>query len=185
MESYISPKATLFTRTIGESAIDRLLTGYKKLAAKGDVKAEIAAEDLQSFLTASTMAGMAAGNAGLGAVHALSQPLGVVCSVSHKKANYLVFEEVFAAYRRLDADISALEEVLKTTLGCDRRDVWKSLFELLECVLPRQPLREFGVNEDGCREMAGWAVRGGQRFLSNNPLPISQEMIGDIYKNCM
>ncbi|MDR1377727.1 MAG: iron-containing alcohol dehydrogenase [Synergistaceae bacterium] len=188
MEAYISPNSTLFTRTVVESAIERLLTGYKKLAETGGVKAEIVSDDLQSFLTASTMVGMVAGNAGL--VHALSHPISATCNVPHRKANYLIFEEVFATYRRLNADTSSLEAMLRTLLSCGQRDVtgsdvWKSLFGLLACVSPRQTLREFGVNEAGCREMARWTVREGQRFLSDNPLPISQEVIEDIYRNCI
>ena len=61
----------------------------------------------------------------------------------------------------------------------------ENLFGLLARVLPRRPLREFGVDETRCREMAASAVRGQQRFLGNNPLPISQEIAEDIYKKCV
>jgi 4-hydroxybutyrate dehydrogenase len=185
MESYVSPEATLLTQTIGESAIERILTGYKKLAERGSAENEFSPDDAQSFLTASAMAGIAAGGAGVGAVHGLSRPVSAMCGVSCGKAHYLIFEEVFAAYRRLNADISSLEDVLGGILNCGRHDVWENLFGLLARVLPRQPLREFGADEARCGEMAALAVREQQRFLSNNPLPISREIIGDIYKKCM
>jgi 4-hydroxybutyrate dehydrogenase len=185
MESYVSPEATAFTQTVGESAMERILTGYKKLAEKNGAKDAIPPNDLQSFLTASAMAGMAAGGAGSGIAHALSRPVSALCGVSLGKAHHLIFEEVFTAYRRLNADTSSLEEALSAILSCGREDVWENLFELLARVLPRQPLREFGVDEARCREMASLAVRERRQPLSAGPLKISGEVIEDIYKKCM
>jgi 4-hydroxybutyrate dehydrogenase len=188
MESYVSPEATIFTRTVGESAMERILTGYKKVAEKEDAKNAISAissNDLQSFLTASAMAGMAVGSAGAGIAHTLSRPVSALCGVSRGKAHYLIFEEVFAAYRRQHVDTSSLEGVLKTILNCGCYDVWENLFGLLARVLPRQPLREFGVDEARCREMAELATQGQQRCPNGNPLQISREVIEDIYQKCI
>ena len=137
MESYVSPEATLFTRTIGESAMERILTGYKKLVEEGSAENGFLPDDVQSFLTASAMAGIAAGGAGVGAVHGLSRPVSAVRGVSSEKAHHLIFEEIFAACRRSNADISPLEAVLGAILNCGRRDVWDNLFGLLARVLPR------------------------------------------------
>jgi 4-hydroxybutyrate dehydrogenase len=142
-------------------------------------------KDMHPFLKASTMAGVAFGNAGCGAVHALSYPIGAIYHVPHGKANYLVFQEVFAAYRRLKADFSALEDVLKDILGCDGKEIWEKLFGLLSNVLSRQPLRELGIDENKCLEMAVSVIQGQQRLLKNNPVFVSQEVIGEIYKSCL
>jgi 4-hydroxybutyrate dehydrogenase len=184
-ESYLSPKANVFTRTIGETAMRYILKGYQELVDTGKAKNKTLPDDLQSFLTASTMAGIAFGNAGVGAVHALSYPIGAIYHVPHGKANYLVFQEVFAAYRRLKADFSALENVLKGILGCEQKDVWEKLFGLLSHVLSRQPLHELGIDESKCLEMAVSVIQGQQRLLNNNPVPLSQEVIGGIYKSCL
>jgi 4-hydroxybutyrate dehydrogenase len=185
VESYVSPKANVFTRTIGESAMERILKGYQELVSEGKAKNKTLPKDLQSFLTASTMAGIAFGNAGVGAVHALSYPIGAIYHVPHGKANYLVFEEVFTAYRRLNANFTALEGVLGKILGSSRSEVWRTLFELLSNVLGRQPLHELGIDEKKCSEMAESVIQGQQRLLVNNPVPLSQEIIAGIYKSCM
>jgi 4-hydroxybutyrate dehydrogenase len=185
VESYVSPKADVFTRTLGEAAMKRILEGYRELVDTGKAKDKTLPKDLQSFLTASTMAGISFGNAGVGAVHALSYPIGAIYHVPHGKANYLVFEEVFAAYRRLKADFSPLEGVLKTILNCGQGEVWEKLFGLLSHVLSRQPLRELGIDESKCLEMAASVIQGQQRLLNNNPIPVSQEVIGEIYKSCL
>jgi 4-hydroxybutyrate dehydrogenase len=165
--------------------MERILTGYKKLAGREGAKSAISPNDLQSFLTASAMAGMAAGGAGAGLAHALSWPVSALCGVSRGKAHHLIFEEVFAAYRRLNADTSSLEEVLSAILNCGRSGVWENLSGLLARILPRQPLREFGVDETRCREMASLAVRERRQPLSGGPFKISGEIIEDIYKKCM
>ena len=82
-------------------------------------------------------------------------------------------------------DTSSLEDVLKNILNCGCYDVWENLFGLLARVLPRQPLREFGVDKARCREMAELATQGQQRCPNGNPLQISREVIEDIYQKCI
>ena len=50
------------------------------------------------MLIASNYAGIAFGNTGVGAVHALSYPLGGNYHVPHGEANYQFFTEVFKFY---------------------------------------------------------------------------------------
>ncbi|GHV63412.1 4-hydroxybutyrate dehydrogenase [Spirochaetia bacterium] len=180
VESYVSPKANDFTRAMGRSAIEKILAGYQGM--KGEKKLP---EDKVSFLIASTLAGIAFGNAGCAAVHALSYPIGGGYHVPHGKANYMVFAEVFAAYRSLKADLSPLEVVLKNALHDSSADIWKALFTLLDTVLGRQPLGELGVNEQTCAEMAASVIKNQQRLLANNPVKLSEEDIKKIYIRCM
>jgi len=102
VESYVSPKANAFTRSLGRSAIELILKGYDVCVEK---KEKVLPDDLNSYLKASTMAGIAFGNAGVGAVHALSYPIGGIYHVPHGMANYMLFEKVFEAYLRLHADL--------------------------------------------------------------------------------
>jgi len=180
VESYVSPKANSFTRAFGRSAIELILCGYQDMNGRQTLP-----DDMPSFLTASTMAGIAFGNAGCAAVHALSYPIGGNYHVPHGKANYMVFAEVFAQYRALNADLSPLETVLADIFGCDAANVWDALFELLDRVLTRQPLSELGCDKEKCDEMAASVIQNQQRLLGNNPVELSQEHIKQIYMRCV
>lgn len=182
MESYVSPKATVFSRIFGKAAIEKILHGYKKLEEAGERKVP---EDMEDFLYASTMAGVAFGNAGCAAVHALSYPIGGNFHVAHGKANYIVFEEVFQMYKELGADLSSVEEVLADVLQCNKNEVWIKMFKLLGAVLTRQRLSEFGVDEVKCEEMAESVIQNQQRLLANNPIQISKDQMKTIYMRCL
>ena len=69
MESALSPKANAVTRMFSYQAIDMILRGYRTIAEQGQ---QARTPLLDDFLLASTYAGIAFGNAGCAAVHALS-----------------------------------------------------------------------------------------------------------------
>jgi 4-hydroxybutyrate dehydrogenase len=180
VESYVSPKANIFTRSMGEGAIKMILSGYREMAGE-----KVLPADMAHFLIASTMAGIAFGNAGCAAVHALSYPIGGLYHIPHGKANYMVFAEVFTAYRSLKAGLSALEDVLQTALCCPAAEIWETLFNLLDKVLARQPLGELGVDESKCTEMAASVIKNQQRLLANNPIALTENEIKQIYMRCI
>jgi len=184
VESFVSPKATPFTRALGRDAIERIVRGYKAMKAKG-VQAVPNATDMNNFLVASTMAGIAFGNAGVGAVHAASYPVGAIYHVPHGKANYMFFGAVFAAYQKRGADLALLEEVLAGALDCPCAEVWSKLFALIDFILPRQSLAALGATEENCREMAASVIKNQQRLLVNNPVELTEEDIRVIYINCL
>jgi len=182
VESYVSPRATVFSRMFGKTAIEKILYGYMKMR-KQNIQG--LPEDMEDFLVASTMAGVAFGNAGCGAVHALSYPIGGNYHVPHGNANYMVFEGVFRMYKELGADLSPVEEVLEEVLGCAGSDVWSDLFQLLSFVLERKGLKELGVDEAKCAEMAASVIENQQRLLANDPIKLSQEDMKTIYMSCL
>ena len=73
IESSLSPKGNETTRMFGYKAIEMILNGYMEIAKNGK---EARIPLLDQFLMASNYAGIAFGNAGCAAVHAMSYPLG-------------------------------------------------------------------------------------------------------------
>ena len=184
VESFVSPKATPYSRAMGRDSIERIVRGYKALAAGGTQKLPND-DEMYSILVASVMGGIAFGNAGAGAVHALSYPIGSIYHVPHGKANYMMFKATFAVYKKLGANLSKLEEVLAGALGCGTGEVWDKLFKLIDFILPRQPISELGVDEAKSREMAASVIKNQQRLLVNNPIPLSEEQMVQIYLDCL
>ena len=111
VESTLSPKGNEFTRLFGYKAMEMILKGYKKILAEGE---EARKELTDDFLTASCFAGIAFGNAGCAAVHALSYPLGAAFHVAHGESNYAVFMGVMNYYmeHRTDGEIAVLNRYL-------------------------------------------------------------------------
>ena len=82
VESYLSPKASPFTEQFSLKAIEMIMEGYKAILAKGNTQ-ENRKPFLKEFVLASNYAGIAFGNAGCGAVHALSYSIGGAFHVPH------------------------------------------------------------------------------------------------------
>ncbi|HHU23296.1 MAG TPA: 4-hydroxybutyrate dehydrogenase [Clostridiales bacterium] len=180
VESYVSPKATMFSRSMGRTAIEEILKGYMAMGTTRQLPANMTA-----FLEASTLAGIAFSNAGCAAVHAMSYPVGGNYHIPHGKANYMMFEAVYRAYKRLGADLSPVEKVLSDVFGYPVKEVWTQLFSLLGNIYDNQSLGQLGCNKEKCAEMAASVIREQQRLLANNPIELSEEQIYEIYLECL
>lgn len=179
MESAVSPNANEFTRVFSEKAMFMILDGYKQVAGRGG---DALPGLIGSFLTASCFAGIAFANAGVGAVHATSYPLGANFHIPHGNANYLMFGAVMRAYRKKGADLTGLEAILKNCLGKD--DVWGTLTNLLDRILTRKPLRDYGMTRGQIAEFSESVIKSQQRLLKNNPVALSRSEIEEIYAEC-
>ncbi len=183
IEAYVSINANPYTDVFACEAIKRIIPAYRKVVESGRDKAVIA-EHMEDFLIASNMAGIAFGNAGCGAVHALSYPIGANFHVPHGKANYLIFVACFRMYKEKGADLTEIEAILADLLGAEG-DVWAELEKLLDAILERAPLDEFGMTAQHLAEFPDAVLKNQQRLLKNMPVQLSEEDIRSIYAACM
>lgn len=184
VESYVSPKATVFSRAMGVYAMKLIINGFKEMK-NGGKRVLPPLNTMQQFLEGSTLAGIAFGNAGCGAVHALSYPVGATYHVAHGKSNYMFFSAVFMEYKRKGADLINLEDVLASILECSKEIVWDELISIMDFMLDIITLSSLGANADDCKFMAASVMKNQQRLLVNNPIQLTEEELYEVYLKCL
>ncbi len=182
LESSLSPKATPYTELFGYEAIRMILEGYKVIAKDGE---EARIPLLKDFLIASNYAGIAFGNAGCAAVHAMSYPLGGMYHVPHGEANYCLLIGVFKAYMSIDSEgkIKKMNRFIAQILGCGEADVYVEMEKLLNRIIQRKPLREYGVTEQDLDTFTQNVMEKQQRLMGNNYVELSKDAVYGIYKS--
>jgi 4-hydroxybutyrate dehydrogenase len=181
-ESFVAPKSNCYTELFGVRAINLILNGYLKMVRDGENSRFDIIED---FLVASNYAGIAFGNTGVGAVHALSYPLGGNYHVPHGEANYQFFVEVFETYQRLkpEGKIQKLTTILAQALQLEEDDaVFEQLEAILNKLLPKKRLRDYGMKATEIETFSVSVLEKQQRLLVNNYTPFTKETIMDIYR---
>lgn len=189
MESYLSPKANVYTQLFSEKAIGMILSVFKGISQYGEVYRFAHFEEM---LTASNFAGIAFGNAGVGAVHALSYPLGGGYHVPHGEANYQFLTAVFNVYydKNPQGKIHDLNEILadnleirKECLSANPKIVYDFLDRLLGRLAPKNPLHYYGIRAEEAGEFTINVLKTQQRLLANNYVPLEEEDIRKIYQS--
>lgn len=181
VESSLSPKATPYTKLFGYKAIEMILTGFQKIAKDGK---DALKGLLEEFLIASNYAGLAFGTAGCAAVHALSYPLGGAYHVPHGESNYAMFTGVLKNYMeiRKDGEIEVLNSYMADLLGCGVEVVYEKLEELLDQLLPKKALHEYGVTEDELEIFTKSVMETQGRLMGNNFVPLDEQRVLKIYR---
>ncbi|OIJ09333.1 alcohol dehydrogenase [Anaerobacillus arseniciselenatis] len=182
IEAFISVNASPITDALALKAI-KMITIYlpKAYANPNDLKAR------EEMVTASLMAGMAFGNAGVGAVHALAYPLGGRFDIPHGISNALLLPYVMEWNK-----ISNLEKFkeIAQAMGVDTRDLSddeaadkaiKAMQQLSSYVEIPTSLQEFGITEEVIPHMADDASKI-TRLLNNNPRLFDVKDIEKIYR---
>ncbi|MEA4852979.1 MAG: 4-hydroxybutyrate dehydrogenase [Christensenella sp.] len=180
LESSLSPKATPYTEMFGYKAIEMILRGYQEIAKNGQ---EARIPLLKNFLIASNYAGIAFGNAGCAAVHAMSYPLGGTYHVPHGEANYALLIGVFKAYMELDPNgkIVKLNRFIADILGCGVDVVYNEMEKLLNQIIQCKPLHEYGVKQEELETFTDNVMEKQGRLMANNYAELSREKVYEIY----
>lgn len=181
IESYVSPKANLYTQMFSKQAMQMILYGFQRILDHGP---EYRLEMLDEFLTASNLAGIAFGNAGTGAVHAMSYPLSGVYHVTHGESNYQFLTTVFSVYQKLNPEgrIREVNQFLAGILGCDETKVYSELDNLLDQIISRKKLREYGMTEAEIRSFAESVEASQQRLLNQSYIKFNADQMEEIYR---
>lgn len=174
------PKSNPYTRLYCRAAIEIIIDVFQGIAANGP---EYRFERLGDMLMASNYAGIAFGNTGVGAVHALSYPLGGSYHVPHGESNYQFFTEVFKLYnaKNPSGDIARLNDLLCVQLGVNENP-YPVLDELLGKLIPKNKLRVYGMKPEEIQGFTSSVLQTQQRLLANNYVSLSEEEIREIYK---
>ncbi len=181
VESALSPKANETTRMFSYKAIEKILQGYLAIKDQGpDARIPL----MGDFLLASNYAGIAFGNAGCAAVHALSYPLGAKYHVAHGESNYAMFTGVMRSYMEVktDGEIAVMNKFIADIIGCDSNNVYAELENLLNIILPKKALHEYGVTKQDVREFTDSVMVNQGRLMANNFVVLDADRVYDIYQ---
>lgn len=182
VESFLSPNGCSISEIFSAEALKTIIRCWKKSveAGGGDAWKAYAAD----FLKASNWAGLGFGYAGCAAVHACAYPLGSVYHIPHGQSNQLMFKDVMEKYReiRSSGKINDLEDIIGTCLGVAQSEALPALYELMDKVLKKEPLRNFGVKESDLPVFAEDVIKTQQRLLKNNYVELSEAQVLEIYK---
>lgn len=181
IESTLSPKANDYTKLFGYQAIALILNGYQAIRDNGEEERQ---KYLEDFLLAANYAGIAFGNAGCAAVHALSYPLGATYHVPHGEANYAILSGVLTTYMALksDGEIARLNQFIADHLGCPTGNVYEEMDLLLAHMIPRKALHEYGVTHEDLQKFTVSVMENQGRLMANNFVELDRDRVYEIYR---
>ncbi len=185
VESYLSPtRATMTSELYGVKAMELILEGFRQIRDEGQ---DSRFNYLDEYVTASCYAGIAFLQAGCATVHAMSFPLGGTYHVPHGESNYALFGKVLEKYDAImpDGKIAEFKKTIARILGGTEDDAIENLNALLETILHLKPLREYGFREEDIEIFTKSVIENQQRLVTNSYVPLTEDLIRDIYSECM
>lgn len=187
IESALSPIATELTKMFSYKACGLILQSYMRVVKEGSSAKSQVVSDLVS---ASLYAGIAFGNAGCGCVHAMAYPLGGTFHVAHGETNAALLTSVLRYYSKHNSEnstsaenteLSKLFDFMANILECNKADVLDKLDEVLNTILTKHKLHEYGMTKDMIRDWASSVVKEQQRLLKNSYMHMSEDAIAEVY----
>ncbi|EDM44504.1 Iron-containing alcohol dehydrogenase [unidentified eubacterium SCB49] len=183
IEAYLSNNANHITDALALRSMKLIINNLPKAYAQPSNM-----DARENMAMGSLLAGMAFGNAGVGAVHALAYPLGGRFHISHGVSNSLLLPYVMewnkmACVERFRDIAEAFDESLDHKTDEQAADlVIKRLHKICNDVEIPMKIRSFDIPESILEELAADAIKI-ERLLRNNPRTLSEQDILAIYKS--
>lgn len=80
-----------------------------------------------------------------------------------------------------NTELSKLFEFMSNILECSKDDVLDKLDEVLNTILPKHKLHEYGMKKDMIQSWSKSVVKEQQRLLKNSYMPMSESAIEEVY----
>jgi len=182
IETYVSMNATVFSDILAERAIALIAENLPIAWAKGSNSRARCNMSL-----AATLAGMAFGSGGLGAVHALAYPLGTEYHMTHGRTNAIMLPHVMrynlpgnpAKYARIaelmgrDLEGFALLEAAELAV--------EAIEDLLDTIRVSCRIKDYGIPEADLPKLAAGGMKQARLFVPN-PRDLNEDDVNSIYK---
>lgn len=183
IEAYISVNATMHTDPLAAEGI-RLISRSIRTAVYDGTHAEAR----HNMAMGSLLGGIAFGNAGVGAVHALSYPIGGMFHVPHGVANTLMLPWVMEFnmlaclpyFREIGEFMGENMEGLSDREAAEK--TVQAMRTLAEDLGVPQYLSDVGIPESAIPDLVEGAMTQG-RLWANNPRKFTREDMEQVYRN--
>lgn len=181
IESYVTRKRTHYTDLLARRAIELIGENLRPAVHQGAVN-----DDARyNMLLAAMLAGQAFVNSGLGAVHALTYPLGIRFGLGHGRANAMLLPHVMRynlpADRARFAEIGALLQA--GDASGDPASAVDAVSALLRDVgLPTTIDQLGGLGDDELAELVEIAFEHSRHNIDRNPRALDREDAVEIYR---
>ena len=182
VETYVSVNATPFSDILAIEAITLIADNLTKAYAKG--------ENLEAryhMSLAATIAGLAFGSGGLGAVHALSNPLGILYHLPHGRTNAIMLPHIMAfnlmgnpakfawIAEAMGEEVAGLSPMEAAALAVE------AVKELLSQIKIPIRLRDYDIPEKDIPKLVEGGMKVSRLFVPN-PRNLTQEDVEEIYR---
>lgn len=182
IETYVAMTATPFSDIFAIEAIALIAENVTKAFAKGENL-----EARYNMSLAATIAGLAFGSGGLGAVHALSNPLGILYHLPHGRTNAIMLPHIMAfnlignpakfaqIAEAMGEEVEGLSDMEAATLAVD------AVKELLDQLKIPIQLRDYDIPQKDIPRLVEGAMKVSRLFVFN-PRDLTQEDVEEIYR---
>ena len=181
IETYVSMNANEFSNIFAERAIELIADNLQVAWAKGSNT-----EARCNMSMAATLAGLAFGSGGLGAVHALAYPLGTEYHMTHGRTNAIMLPHVMRYNLPGSPDRYAR---IAELLGKDVEDYGlleaaelavEAIQDLLNTIKVSFRIRDYGIPESDLPRLVDGGMKQARLFVPN-PRDLSREDVESIY----